>query len=447
MKIAVIGSGYVGLVSSICFAKIGHEVVCVDKISAKISKLNSGIVPIFEPGLENLLHEAVAAKKITFTTDLKEALKDSVAIFIAVGTPQGEDGSADLSYVLEAAKEIAALSNSYKLIITKSTVPAGTGSKIKQLVKETNPKLDFAVASNPEFLREGSAIYDFMNPDRIVLGAEDEKSRKILAEIYANFAPEKLIYSDVVTAELIKYASNSFLATKISFINEMADLCEIVGGDIKQLSKAMGRDSRIGEKFLNPGPGFGGSCFPKDIMAILNIANENKVDLSLINSVITSNKQRKNKMVEKISSVLNHEIIGKKIAFLGLAFKANTDDIRYSPAITIIKELLKKGAKIKAHDFEAIENSRQEFLDIGNIEFSENIYETIEGADLIVIATEWKEYQNLDFAKIKAVTKSRKIVDLRNLFDAKKMQENGFEYFYIGGKKEKGSDPFSEKGV
>lgn len=430
MKITVIGSGYVGLVSGICFAKLGHEITCVDKDESKISRLKSGIIPIFEPGLKELLDEAVAAKKIIFTTDLKTGLDVSKAVFIAVGTPQDEDGSADLSYVLSAAKEIAELSNSYKLVITKSTVPAGTGAKVKKLISQTNPQLDFAVASNPEFLREGAAIDDFMNPDRIVIGVEDEKSHKIFAEIYAKFPAEKLIASDIITAELIKYASNSFLAAKISFINEMADLCEIVGGDIKQLSKAMGLDSRIGEKFLNPGPGFGGSCFPKDIMALLNVAKENKVDLSLINSVITSNSKRKVKMAEKIAAALDGKISGKKIALLGLAFKANTDDIRYSPAIVIAKELAKNGAKILTHDPEAIENSKRELAEFKNIKFCADVYEAMEDADLIVIATEWKEYRDLDLAKIK----TKKIVDLRNLFDAKEMKKAGFEYFYIGGK-------------
>lgn len=430
MKITVIGSGYVGLVSGICFAKLGHEITCVDKDESKISRLKSGIIPIFEPGLKELLDEAVTAKKIIFTTDLKTGLDVSEAVFIAVGTPQDEDGSADLSYVLSAAKEIAELSNSYKLVITKSTVPAGTGAKVKKLISQTNPQLDFAVASNPEFLREGAAIDDFMNPDRIVIGVEDEKSHKIFAEIYAKFPAEKLIASDIITAELIKYASNSFLAAKISFINEMADLCEIVGGDIKQLSKAMGLDSRIGEKFLNPGPGFGGSCFPKDIMALLNVAKENKVDLSLINSVITSNSKRKVRMAEKIAAALDGKISGKKIALLGLAFKANTDDIRYSPAIVIAKELAKNGAEILAHDPEAIENSKRELAEFKNIKFCADVYEAMEDADLIVIATEWKEYRDLDLAKIK----TKKIVDLRNLFDAKEMKESGFEYFYIGGK-------------
>ncbi len=430
MKITVIGSGYVGLVSGICFAKLGHEVVCVDKDQAKISKLQSGSIPIFEPGLKEMLEEVSHAKRISFTLDLKEALKDSNVVFIAVGTPQGEDGSADLSYVLAAAKEIAELSTSYKMIVTKSTVPAGTGAKVRKLVKETNPQLEFSVASNPEFLREGAAIEDFMNPDRIVVGVEDEKSRQIFAQIYAAFAAEKLIVTDIVTAELIKYAANSFLATKISFINEMADLCEGIGGNIKELSHAIGLDSRIGEKFLNPGPGFGGSCFPKDIMAILNFAGEAQVDLSVISAVVDSNNRRKIKMAEKISAVLGDKISGKKIALFGLAFKANTDDIRYSPAITIAKELIKKGAKIRAHDFEALENSKCELAGLENFEFFSDLYQAANGADLIVIATEWKEYQQIDLSKIT----TKKIVDLRNLFNAKKMRDLGFEYHFVGGK-------------
>ncbi len=434
MKITVIGSGYVGLVSGICFAKLGHDVVCIDKDEKKISSLKQSIIPIFEPNLKELLEEVKADGKIKFSTDLKEGLDVSEVVFIAVGTPQDEDGSADLSYVLAAAKEIAELSNSYKLVVTKSTVPAKTGEKIKKLIQETNPNLDFGVASNPEFLREGAAISDFMFPDRIVVGCEDEKAKAIFAEIYKNFAPEKLVFSDIVTAELIKYASNSFLATKISFINEIADLCEIVGGDIKKLSKAVGLDARIGEKFLNPGPGFGGSCFPKDILAILNVAKENKVSLSLIDSVVSSNNNRKDKMVKKISVVLDNNLQDKKVALLGLAFKGNTDDIRYSPSISIAKELLKLGAKIAAHDFEAISNAKRELASFKNIEFFEDLYKTFSDADLIVIATEWNEYKAIDFNKIKTLGKCRKIVDLRNLFDAKEVKEMGFEYFYIGGK-------------
>lgn len=432
MKITVIGSGYVGLVSGICFAKIGHSVICVDKDQSKIDKLQQGIIPIFEPGLKELLAEVVAEKRISFTVNLEEALKESQAVFIAVGTPQGEDGSADMTYVFGVAKDIAQKSQDYKLVITKSTVPVGTGQKIKAIISEINPKLEFSVASNPEFLREGAAIDDFMNPDRIVVGAEDEKAQKIMAEIYQKFSNTKIVYCDITTAELIKYASNAFLATKIGFINEMADLCEAVNGDVKNLSYAIGLDSRIGEKFLNPGPGFGGSCFPKDIMAISNIAKENAVSLSLIDSVITSNQKRKIKMADKISAILNGEIKDKKIAILGLAFKANTDDIRYSPAIVIVKELAKKGANIFATDPEAIENSKVELEGFTNVKFSTDIYELVKDVDLIVIATEWKVYAELDLEKIKQLTKSRKILDLRNILDAKKVRDAGFEYSCIG---------------
>lgn len=434
MNLTIIGSGYVGLVSGICLAKIGHKVTCVDKDENKINSLKSNIIPIFEPGLEELLQEAKEQNNISFTTNLKEALDNSDVVFIAVGTPQDEDGSADLSYVLDAAKEIANKSNSYKLIITKSTVPAGTGQKIKALVKQENPNVDFDIASNPEFLREGVAINDFLEPDRIVIGTENEKSLKILQEIYQYFPKEKLINSDIITAELIKYASNSFLATKISFINEMADLCEIVGGDIKKLSYAMGLDQRIGNKFLNPGPGFGGSCFPKDIMAILNIAKENNVNLSLINSVIASNKNRNTKMLQKIKSHLNNDLKNKKITVLGLAFKANTDDIRYSPAIKIVFDLNKEGAILKCHDFAAIENSKKELSDLENIKFFTDEYEAISNTDLILITTEWDEYKNLDFNKIKTLTNCKQILDLRNLFEPSKIEYLGFNYDYIGNK-------------
>lgn len=433
MRITVIGTGYVGLVSAVCFAKLGHEVIGVDKDVSKIDALQKNIIPIFEPGLKELLVEVKSANKISFTTDLKQALSGSKAVFIAVGTPQDEDGSADLTYVMAAAREIAQLSDDYKLVITKSTVPVGTGSRVFNEIKKTNPDLKFSVASNPEFLREGSAVDDFMVPDRIVVGSNDDSAKKILSEIYEKFPPQKVVHTDVTTAELIKYAANSFLATKISFINEMADLCEKTGGDIKQLASAIGLDSRIGGKFLNPGPGFGGSCFPKDIMAIINVAKEHAVELSLISSVVASNALRKKKMVQKITDAIGGNLAGKKIAMLGLAFKANTDDIRYSPAITIAKALA-ESAKIRATDPEAIANSRKELSDYSNIEFFADPYEAIRGADLIVIATEWKNYSQLDFDKIKQLTNSRIIVDLRNILDATQARAAGFNYIYIGGK-------------
>ncbi|MBL6664337.1 MAG: UDP-glucose/GDP-mannose dehydrogenase family protein [Rickettsiales bacterium] len=434
MNITIIGSGYVGLVSGICLAKIGHKITCVDKDENKITQLKSNIIPIFEPGLKELLQEAKEKENISFTTNLQEALHSSNVVFIAVGTPQDEDGSADLSYVLGAAKEIAQQSNNYKLIVTKSTVPAGTGKKIKKLIEEENPHIKFDVASNPEFLREGVAINDFLEPDRIVIGTDNEKSLKILQEVYQYFPKEKLVSSDIITAELIKYASNSFLATKISFINEMADLCEIVGGDIKKLSYAMGLDERIGNKFLNPGPGFGGSCFPKDIMAILNIANQNNVNLSLINSVITSNKNRAIKMVNKAKKHLNNNLKNKKISILGLAFKANTDDIRYSPAIQLIRELHKEGSLIKCHDFAALKNSQRELADLKNIQYFQDQYEAISDSDLIIITTEWEEYKKLNFDKIKTLTNCKTVLDLRNLFEPSAIDALDFNYDYIGNK-------------
>lgn len=436
MKIAVIGTGYVGLVSAVCFAKLGHEVVGVDKDGSKIEALKQNIIPIFEPGLKELLMSVKNDNKISFTTNLKEALDGSAAVFIAVGTPQDEDGSADLTYVMAAAREIAQLSSDSKVIVTKSTVPVGTGVRVASEVAKANPQLKFSVASNPEFLREGSAVEDFMAPDRIVIGTVDDHAKKILSEIYQKFPAEKLVHTDITTAELIKYAANSFLATKISFINEIADLCEQTGGDIKQLASAIGLDSRIGSKFLNPGPGFGGSCFPKDIMAIINVAKEHDVELSLISSVIASNAHRKEKMVQKIIDSLDGNIAGKKVAMLGLAFKANTDDIRYSPAITIAKTLAKKSPSTKIHatDPEAIANSRHELQEFSNIEFFQDHYAAIKDADLIVIVTEWKNYSELDLNKVKQLTNSRIIVDLRNILDAAKTREAGFKYIYIGGK-------------
>lgn len=434
MKITVIGSGYVGLVSGVCLAKIGHEIICVDKIADKISQLQNGEIPIFEPGLKELLDEVVAAKKISFTTDMRKAVENSKAIFIAVGTPQDQDGSADLSYVIAAAKEIAQFANEQKLIVTKSTVPAGCGAKIKELVEQENPRINFLIASNPEFLREGCAINDFMDPDRIVIGVENDNAKKILQEIYQYFPAEKLVTTDIITAELIKYAANSFLATKIAFINEMANLCERANGNIRDLSLAIGLDKRIGDKFLNPGPGFGGSCFPKDVLALLNIAKENHVDLSIAKAVNNSNSARKINMANRIINILDGEIKGKKIALLGLAFKGNTDDIRYSPAITIARELLNKGAKIFAHDFAAIENAKKELAEFDKVDFNLDLYKIPLDVDAIIIATEWIQYSKIDLAKIKTLTKCRKIIDLRNLLDEEMVIDAGFEYYCIGKK-------------
>lgn len=433
-KIAVIGTGYVGLVSGLCFAKIGHDVICVDSNSDKINQLKNGEIPIYEPGLKGILEEVVANKKIIFTTDLANAVQNCQAVFIAVGTPQDEQtGSADLSFVFQVAGQIAKNINSYKVIVTKSTVPVGTNLQVQKIIRETNEDANFSVASNPEFLREGCAIDDFLRPDRIVVGLEDEDAKKIMTEIYNYFngiAP--LIFTDITTAEMIKYAANSFLAMKICFINEIADLCEKVGADVRKLSQAIGLDSRIGNKFLNPGPGFGGSCFPKDILALENIAQKNNVELSLINSTIKSNSKRKVKMAEKIIAANGGNVDGKTIAVLGLAFKGNTDDIRYSPALIIIKELIKKGAKIHAYDQEAIENTKKELGENSTIQYFTTPYEAIKNADSTVIVTEWEEFKDLNLSKVKQLQKSNVLVDLRNMLDAKKAREAGFKYFGIG---------------
>lgn len=435
MKITIIGSGYVGLVSAICLAKIGHDVISVDNDKEKIDNLNHGIVPIFEPNLTELLSEVKALQKIIFTTNLKQAINDCDAIFIAVGTPQGQDGSADLTFIFEVVKQIAVNSQKPQIIITKSTVPAGTGGKIKQFLADVAPNIKFSIVSNPEFLREGFAIDDFMYPERIVIGVDSIDSKKIMQEIYQYFGDEKLIFTDVVTAELAKYACNSFLATKIAFVNQMADLCEAFNGDIKKLTQIMGSDSRIGSKFLSPGPGFGGSCFPKDIKAISNFAKQADVDLSIIENVITANQARIKKIVKKILEIVQkNKIKNCKIAFMGLAFKANTDDIRYSPAIAIIKELLKNNQDIKitASDPQADKNAEIYFSNNDNVEIFADPYIAISDSDIIIIATEWNEYKKLDFTKIRNITNKLKVFDLRNILDPIKIREMGFEYYGVG---------------
>ena len=432
MKITIIGSGYVGLVSGACFAKIGHEVICIDNDKSKISKLQQNIIPIYEPGLEELISDLASKNKIRFSNDLASAINDSQAIFIAVGTPQDQDGSADLSYVLNVVNNLANIIKTSKIIITKSTVPAGTGARIRKIIDQINPNNQISLASNPEFLREGFAIDDFLNPDRIIIGCEDEASKKILAKIYQPLANHKIIFSDIITAELIKYASNAFLATKISFINEMANLCEILDGDIKTLSQGIGLDSRIGQKFLNPGPGFGGSCFPKDIQAILKIAKDNNTDLSIINAAYNSNINRIDLMIKKIREILDHKLSNKKIALLGLAFKANTDDIRYSPAINIAKKLLDLNIIINAHDPKAIYNTQIALKNYKNIKYCPDPYQAIKDCDAIIIATEWQEYQKLDFSKIKNLTKSKIIIDLRNIFNKEDLIKYDFKHHSIG---------------
>lgn len=438
MKITIVGTGYVGLVSGICFARIGHEVTCLDKDETKIKKLQNGEIPIFEPGLKEVLTEVKDAGKIKFTTSTKEAINTSEVIFIAVGTPSDKKtGHANLDFVFGVAKDIAQYANSYKVIVTKSTVPVGTGNKISEIIQAINANLEFNIVSNPEFLREGKALDDFLYPDRVVVGCDNNKSKEIMAQIYQplvtlNNNKDLVLYSDVISSELIKYAANSFLATKVAFINEMANLCENVGGNIQDLSKAIGLDHRIGDKFLNPGPGFGGSCFPKDILALDHIAQENNVDLSIVKSVIKSNQDRKLAMAQRVIKFCDGDVKNKKIAILGLAFKGDTDDIRYSPAIVIVKNLLQNGAIIQAFDPEAMENSEIEIGQNSNISYHENEYEACREVDCLVIATEWQQFSKLDLEKVKKLSKKAKILDLRNMLNAQEAREIGFEYKSIG---------------
>jgi UDPglucose 6-dehydrogenase len=437
MKITVIGTGYVGLVSGICFCEIGHEVICVDNNREKIDKLNNGVIPIYEPHLDEILSRANKNQQISFTTNLAAAIEQSEAIFIAVGTPQDDiTGDADLSFVYQVARDIALASKSYKIIVTKSTVPAGTNQKIKQIIAKHNPALEFSIVSNPEFLKQGAAVEDFLHPDRIVIGLEasDDKAQNLMAKIYEPLKNAKIIYTDIASAELIKYAANSFLAIKIGFINEIANLCEKVGADVLEVAKGIGLDPRIGPKFLNPGPGFGGSCFPKDILALASTANQNNLNLSIIDAVISSNNNRKLAMVDKIIAACKNDVQNKTITILGLAFKNGTDDVRCSPSIAIIEELIKRGAKINAYDQQAISNCQKEIGNNSAINYFTNPYEAAKNSDALVIATEWDEFKNLDLKKLKELQKTALIIDLRNMIDDKKAKGIGFDYVGIGKK-------------
>lgn len=434
MKIIIIGTGYVGLVSGTCLASIGHDVGCVDINKKKVATLKNGHIPFFEPGLSELVTEATAAKKLNFSTKISDYIKDCKAIFIAVGTPQDEDGSADLSHVLTAAQKINDLCLKFNkkdlILVTKSTVPVGTAEKIKEITKNSGLR----IASNPEFLREGNAIEDFMKPDRLVIGCDDELSSKTLRKIYSPLAEAIIVETDTKTSELIKYTSNALLATKIAFINEIANLCEKTGANIKELSKATGLDSRIGEKFLNVGPGYGGSCFPKDVNALIRTGKDNDVNLSIISAVETSNVNRKKSMAHRIISQLGglDQAKGKVVAILGLAFKANTDDIRYSPAIATTKELAKHGIAIRASDFEAIENSKGELANENNINYFEDPYEAIKGTDLVTILTEWPQYSELDITRVKESMRGSIICDLRNMLNKQEVESHQLQYDYIG---------------
>jgi UDPglucose 6-dehydrogenase len=434
MRIAMIGSGYVGLVSGACLADFGHNVVCVDKDAERISALNRGDVPIFEPGLHDLIVSNTRQGRLAFASELAPAVAAAEAIFIAVGTPSRRgDGHADLSYVYTAAREIAAALDGFTVIITKSTVPVGTGDEVDRIVRETRPDADFAVVSNPEFLREGAAIQDFKHPDRIVAGTDEERARKVFAEIYRplylNKAP--ILYTSRRTAELIKYAANAFLATKIAFINEMADLAEEVGADVQDVARGIGLDNRIGSKFLHAGPGFGGSCFPKDTRALLQTAHDYEVPLRIIEAVIASNDIRKRAMARKVSAAFGGALRGKTIAVLGLTFKPNTDDMREAPSIPLITALQDMGAMVRAFDPVGMEQSKAILPDVV---YCDGPYSCADGSDGVVIVTEWEQFRALDFNLMKQRMACPLLVDLRNIYSSDEMERHGFLYVGIGRK-------------
>lgn len=432
MRIAMIGTGYVGLVSGACFADFGHHVTCVDKAADKIAALKRGEIPIFEPGLDALVETNVREGRLDFATELAGAVEEADAVFIAVGTPSRRgDGHADLSYVRAAAREIAASLRGFTVVITKSTVPVGTGDEVERLIRETNPQADVAVASNPEFLREGAAIRDFKHPDRIVAGTDDPRARKLIDEIYRplylNRAP--IIYTGRRTAELIKYAANAFLATKITFINEIADLAEKVGADVQDVARGIGLDNRIGPKFLNAGPGFGGSCFPKDTRALVQTAHDYDVPLRIVEAVLAVNDTRKRAMARKVATALGGDLRGKTIAVLGLTFKPNTDDMREAPSIPLITALTDQGALVRAYDPVGMVQAKLELPDIG---YCEDPYSCAQGADVLVIVTEWEQFRALDLPRLKREMRGRAIVDLRNIYRSEEMAEHGFIYESVG---------------
>ena len=432
MKIAVIGTGYVGLVSGVCFSEFGFNVTCVDKDKNKINKLNSGKIPIYEPGLENIYKRNAAAKRLIFTSDLASAVKGSDVVFIAVGTPSRRgDGHADLKFVYEVSKEISKAIDGYTLVVNKSTVPVGTGREVKEIIKKSNPNSDFDVVSNPEFLREGSAIEDFMRPDRIVVGLETERAKKIMSTLYRPLflLETPVIYTSLETSELIKYASNAFLAVKISYINQIADLCERVGANIDDVAKGMGLDKRIGNKFLHAGPGYGGSCFPKDTLALVKTANDNNSPVTIVNETIKYNNFRKINMVTKIQNAVG-ELQNKNISILGLSFKPETDDMRESPSIDIIDQLLNLRAIISAYDPAAMDEAKEIFSD--KIKYFSSSEECIKGSEIIVILTEWNEFRALDPKLISNLMDGNTIVDLRNIFDPIAMRSAKIKYISIG---------------
>jgi UDPglucose 6-dehydrogenase len=432
MHIAVIGTGYVGLVTGACFAEFGVEVTCVDVDETKIDKLNNGIIPIYEPGLDTIVEKNSEAGRLHFTTDIKKAVEDALVVFLAVGTPPKEDGSPDMSYYQQAAKDVAEAMNGYKVLVTKSTVPIGTGKWLRKFVTENlKVQTDFGVASNPEFLREGAAIGDFMRPDRVVIGSNEDKAIDVMKELYR---PLYLIETPIVitsleAAELIKYAANAFLATKITFINEIANLCDAIGCDVHDVARGMGMDNRIGRKFLHPGPGYGGSCFPKDTRALTTVADQFGVETRIVDAVIEANERQRDAMLTKIEGLVG-DLNGKKIGVLGLSFKPETDDMRESPAVDLIKLMAEKGASVCAFDPVAMEEARH-CLDSG-VEFARDEYEAIRDADALVIITEWNQFRALDMERVKSLLRSPKIADLRNIYEPQDMRDMGFEYVGVG---------------
>jgi UDPglucose 6-dehydrogenase len=432
MRIAMIGTGYVGLVSGACFADFGHRVTCIDKDAGKIAALQGGEIPIYEPGLNQLVASNAATGRLDFSLDLKDAVAQADAVFIAVGTPSRRgDGHADLSYVHTAAREIAENLKGFTVVVTKSTVPVGTGDDVERIITETNPKADVIVASNPEFLREGAAIRDFKHPDRIVVGTEDERARKVIAEIYRplylNQAP--IMYTGRRTAELIKYAANAFLATKVTFINEIADLAERVGADVQEVARGIGLDNRIGAKFLHAGPGFGGSCFPKDTRALVKTAQDHGVPLRIVEAVLTVNDARKRAMARKVAAVLGGNLRNRTIGVLGLAFKPNTDDMREAPSIPLITALQDLGATVQAYDPVSMDQAK---LELPYVTYCDNPYSCAAKADALVIVTEWEQFRALDMTRLKNEMAQPVIVDLRNIYRPNEMAEHGFTYESIG---------------
>jgi UDPglucose 6-dehydrogenase len=430
MRIAMIGTGYVGLVSGACLSEFGHEVVCVDKDAAKVETLRAGGIPIFEPGLDDVVAANAKAGRLTFDTDLAKAVRDADAVFIAVGTPSRRgDGHADLSYVFAAAEEIAAALNGYTSVVTKSTVPVGTSRKVEAIIRGKRPDAQFDMASNPEFLREGSALEDFRRPDRVVVGCDTERAREAMREVYRplflNETP--ILFTSRETSELIKYAANAFLATKITFINEMADICEKVGGDVQDVARGIGLDGRIGKKFLHAGPGYGGSCFPKDTLALVQTAQELGAPTRIVEAVVAVNDDRKLAMARKIEAAFDG-VNGKTIAVLGLTFKPNTDDMRDAPSLVILPYLQKAGATIRAFDPEGHKEAAKHL----DVDFRKDTYDALDGADGVVILTEWNEFRALDFARVKAALKTPLMVDLRNIYRPAQMADAGFKYVSVG---------------